>query len=305
MVAALDFDVRTAEAMARDVRAVRASTLRMIVELDALATVIALAAVAIAFRATRRHDRLVNAHNALLAARVEELDRFSGRVAHDVLSPLGTIAAALSLLGRSCDDHARGYIERSQRALERVQQLVDDLLSFARAGAQPDPTAQCSLTDVLQGLVADLSEAAAERDVEVVVDVPRQIDVRCSPGVITSIVQNLVRNGIKYMDSRPTRRVVVRASTVDGVARLEVEDTGPGIPPSIEATLFEPFVRGPHEQVNGSGLGLATVKRLVESHHGRVGVESTIGAGSLFWVELPLLPAAAANAARPLEPHHA
>jgi signal transduction histidine kinase len=99
-----------------------------------------------------------------------------------------------------------------------------------------------------------------------------------------------VRNAIKYMGARPTRKIVVRASPAGHFARLEVEDTGPGIPAEIKATLFEPFVRGPHEDVNGTGLGLATVKRLVESHGGRVGVESTLGAGTLFWVELPLLP---------------
>jgi signal transduction histidine kinase len=304
VLGALDFDVRQSESMARDVRSVRAATLRIIVELDALSTVIALGAVAFAFRATRRHDELISEHNALLTARVTELDRFAGRVAHDVLSPLGTIAAGLLLLARSGDDRARTYIDRSQRALQRVHQLVDDLLAFARAGARPDPAAHCSLDSVLASSVADCSEVAAETNIELVVDAARRIEVRCGPGVITSIVQNLVRNGIKYMGARPTRRVVVRAMRVDAVARVEVEDTGPGIPPEIEATLFEPFVRGPHEQVSGTGLGLATVKRLVESHGGRVGVESRPGVGTLFWVELPFLPAEAVEASRSIEPHH-
>jgi|tagenome__1003787_1003787.scaffolds.fasta_scaffold20848771_2 signal transduction histidine kinase len=293
VLAALDYDVTQSEIMARDVRRVRATTLRMIVELDALSTLIALGAVAFAFRATRRHDQLVAEHNALLTARVAELDRFAGRAAHDILSPLGTIAAGLSLLGRSCDERGRTYIERSQRALQRVQQLVDDLLAFARAGAHPDSAASCSLDAVVATVVADLSEAAEEKDIELVVHVTGSIGVPCSAGVVTSIVQNLVRNAIKYMGARPTRRVVVRALTVSDVARLEVEDTGPGIPAEIEATLFEPFVRGPHADVSGTGLGLATVKRLVESHRGRVGVESTLGSGTLFWVELPRLPTGA------------
>jgi signal transduction histidine kinase len=298
VLGALDFDVRQAEAMARDVRSVRATTLRMIVELDALATVIALGAVALAFRAMRRHDELLTEHNALLMSRVTELDRFAGRVAHDILSPLGTIATGLSLLASSSGGKGRTYIERSLRALRRVQQLVDDLLAFARAGAHPDPAAHSSLDAVLSSVVADSSDAAAEAGIELVVDVPRPIEVPCGPGVITSIVQNLVRNGIKYMGARTTRTIVVRALTRGDVARLEVEDTGPGVPPEIEATLFEPFVRGPHEQVGGTGLGLATVKRLVESHHGRVGVQSRLGVGTLFWVELPLLPTPRAR-----EPH--
>jgi signal transduction histidine kinase len=287
VLAALDFDVRQSQAMARDVRSVRANTLRMIIELDALSTVIALGAVAFAFRAMRRHDQLLSEHNALLMARVTELDRFAGRVAHDVLSPLGTIGTGLSLLGKSSDERGRTYIDRSLRALQRVQQLVDDLLSFARAGARPDPAAHCSLDTVLTSIVADATDAAAENDIHLVIDVSERIDVPCSPGVITSIVQNLVRNGIKYMGTRSPRKIVVRAFTAGEVARLEIEDTGPGIPPEIEATLFEPFVRGPHEHVEGSGLGLATVKRLVESHGGKVGVQSRLGVGSVFWVELP------------------
>jgi signal transduction histidine kinase len=288
VLTALDFDVRQSKAMAHEVRGLRTATLRMIVELDAISTLIALGAVALAFRATRRHEQLVAEHNALLMARVTELDRFAGRVAHDVLSPLGTIATGLSLLRRSSDERGRVYIERSQRALHRVQQLVEDLLAFARAGARPDPAARCSLDDVLASIAADTSDAAAEHGVELVVDAAQPISVPCAPGVVASIVQNLVRNAIKYMGARPTRRIHVRAFVVGQLARLEVEDTGPGIPPEIQATLFEPFVRGPREQVDGTGLGLATVKRLAETHGGSVSVESKVGSGTLFSVELPL-----------------
>jgi len=288
VLATLDFDVKQARVLARDVRAVRATTLREIVELDAISTLVAGIAVVLAFRATRRHDELLDEHNALLTARVAELDRFAGRVAHDVLSPLGTIGTALALLGRSCDDHGRTYIDRSQRAMRRVQQLVDDLLTFARSGARPDPDSECPLDSVLPPLMADCSETAAERGIEVIVEAPRPLRIRCAPGVITSIVQNLVRNGIKYMGDRPVQRIIVRVSARGDMARIEVEDTGPGIPAEIRSTLFQPFVRGPREEAGGTGLGLATVKRLVESHGGRVGVMPASGAGSLFWVELPL-----------------
>ena len=290
VLATLDFDVRQSQGMARDVRRLRATALRSIVELDALSTAIALATVVVAFRATRRHDELKDELNALLTSRVAELDRFAGRMAHDVLSPLGTVTAALALLGRSCDERARTYIDRSHRALQHVQQLVDDLLAFARSGARPDPNASCALGTVLESIVANCGDAAGEHGVEVAVEQAQPIRLRCAPGVITSIVQNLLRNAIKYMGGQPTRRIIVRASAIGDVARIEVEDTGPGIPPEIQSTLFEPFVRGPNEQVSGTGLGLATVKRLVESHGGRVGVQSTPGNGSCFWIELPALP---------------
>lgn len=291
VLATLDFDVRQSEIMARDVRALRATTLRMIVELDALSTLIALVAVVVAFRATRRHDELLDEHNALLRTRVTELDRFAGRVAHDLLSPLSAVATGLSLVRRSADERSRTYIDRSQRALQRVQQLVDGLLTFARAGAPVGSASNCSMDAILASIVSDCSDAAAEEGIELVVETMQPTLVPCAPGVIASIEQNLLRNAIKYMGTRPVKRISVRASARGAVARLEVEDTGPGIPLDIQAAIFEPFVRGPHEEVSGTGLGLATVKRLVESHGGRVGVHSKVGVGTLFWVELPMLPA--------------
>jgi signal transduction histidine kinase len=260
-----------------------------------LATAIALVAVVFALRATRRHDQLKDELTALLSSRVTELDRFAGRVAHDVLSPLSAVTAALALLGRSSDERGRTYINRAQGALHQVRQLVDDLLTFARSGARPDPEATCDFDTVLEGVLSNCSDAAAEHGIEIVIERAEALRLRCAPGVIASVVQNLLRNAIKYMGLRPIRRIVMRRSLVGDIARIAVEDSGPGIPPTIQSTLFEPFVRGPNEQVSGTGLGLATVKRLVESHGGRVGVRSTLGKGSCFWIELPALPTGAAQ----------
>ena len=284
--ATLEYDVNQSESMAAGVRSIREQSLHSIVALDALASIVALVSVALAYRATRDHDRLLREHAALLDVRIDELDRFAGRVAHDVLNPLGTIVAALSLLGRSADEHARAYVERCQRASQRIEQLVDGLLAFARAGGSPDG-ASCAADTVIANVIADCGEAAAACRVELVADGATSAMVPCRIGVLTSILENLVRNAIKYMDAAPTRRVTVRTFRASAGVRFEVEDTGPGIPAAIQTTLFQPFVRGPRETVNGSGLGLATVKRLVERHGGCVGVRPATGRGSLFWVELP------------------
>jgi signal transduction histidine kinase len=284
----LDYDVKQAQELARDVRTTRAATLRAVITLDSVATAVALIGLVAAYRASRRHDMLLRNHSALLGARVHELDSFAGRVAHDVLSPLGTVATGLSLLSHSTDARGLTQIERSQRALNRVQQLVEGLLTFARSGARPDPTASCSSEAVLKAVVADSSDAAAHAGIELVVDAGPQPDVRCSTGVLASICQNLIANAIKYMGDRSPRRIVARTRRVGTNVRIEIEDTGPGIPVNLQKIVFETFVRGPHEVVGGTGLGLATVKRLVESHGGCVGLQSTVGVGSLFWVELPL-----------------
>jgi signal transduction histidine kinase len=288
----LEFDASQVRTLARQVRDVRRNTLTIIVVLDSIATAIAIAAAFIAYRVTREHDRLLQAHNSLLSARVTELDRFAGRMAHDVMSPLDTIGIGLALIARNADSQVHPYIERAQRALRRVQQLVEGLLTFARSGARPTADARCSLSEVLGNVVADCADSAHERRIALVLEPHREAQVRCSSGVLTSIVQNLVRNAIKYMGEQQVRRVTVRAKPAGSLVRLEVEDSGPGIPADQHITIFEPFIRGQHQNVEGVGLGLATVKRLTEAHGGIVGVRSTVGSGTLFWVEVPLAVAA-------------
>jgi signal transduction histidine kinase len=288
MSVALEFDVRQSEQLARDVEAVRRSTSREIVILDILATLVAAASAFVALRAARDHDRLLEQHNALLSERVDELDRFAGRVAHDVLSPLDAVAVGLALIGRSADDRARTHIQRAQRALQRVQQLVEGLLRYARSGAAADVETRCPVDVVLSNVAADYAEPARSTGAEVVLEPCEPLEAACSVGVLTSIVQNLVSNAIKHMGDRPIRRVTLRARRTDARARVEIEDTGPGIAIDMQKRIFDPFVRFADERVAGMGLGLATVRRLVQGHGGALGVDSRLGTGTVFWFELPL-----------------
>jgi signal transduction histidine kinase len=290
VAATLDFDIRQSKAMARDLRDVRAATLGMVVRLDVGSSLIALMAAIVAYRASRRHDQVLRQHSALLSDRVGELDRFAGQVAHDILSPLGTIATALPLLERPGDARTAQYVDRSRRAVGRVQQLVEALLLFARSGAHPDPPARCVVAPVLRAVAADCAAALEENGIDLRIETADGIEARCTAGVLTSIVQNLVRNAIRYMGSPPVRQIIVCANGVADLCRIEVEDSGAGIPGDSIRNIFEPFVRGPNAVGSGTGLGLATVKRLVESHGGTVAIRSELGAGSVFAVELPTPP---------------
>jgi signal transduction histidine kinase len=288
MLATMEFDVNESKRLAGDVQSVRRETTKNIIFLDVLASAIAGTSAFFAFRAAREHDGLLHRHNALLMDRVTELDRFAGRAAHDILSPLNTIAMGLALVARSADASVQTHIERSQRALQRVQQLVSGLLEFARSGVQTTSQARSRVDRALVTAAADSREAADSSHIEIIVDAEEGLEVACSVGVLTSLVQNLVLNAIKYMGPQPVKQVSLRAKGMAGHVRVEVEDTGPGIPPDFQRRIFEPFVRGLHDDhVEGMGLGLATVKRLVDAHGGTVGVQSTPGIGTLFWIELP------------------
>jgi signal transduction histidine kinase len=289
----IQFDHGVSVVMAERIETLAALSTISTVALDLLT--VALTAL-VAFLAVR----LVRRYESTLRERAEDLDQFAGRAAHDVKGPLTATAAALHALRRLSPAEAAGAIERGERAVRRVQRLVDDLLEFARAGVPEGRAVSADVREVVEDVVGELREVADANRVEVVLEGADHERVACSPGVLTSIVSNLVRNAITYMGASQVRVVRVRTARRDarGLVRIEVEDSGPGVPGFLGERVFEPFVRGTGE-VAGSGLGLATVKRFVDAHGGRVGFSATAGAGTLFWLEMPRTAEPAGGAARP------
>jgi signal transduction histidine kinase len=182
-----------------------------------------------------------------------------------------------------------------------VQRLVDDLLEFARAAAMEPRGASADLREVVDELVGELGDVAREHRVELRVEEVGHERVACSAGVLGSIVGNLVRNAITHMGASETRVVRVRSLPVDRrhPVRIEVGDTGPGIPKKLGERVFDPFVRG-DDAGAGTGLGLATVKRFVHAHGGDLGFWGEAGGGTTFWLELPR-PGGAGPEPRPSE----
>ena len=109
--------------------------------------------------------------------------------------------------------------------------------------------------------------------------------VMADPDRIDLALNNLIINAVRH--GPPGRPVRVRARRVDGGVRIEVQDDGPGIAAEYQPRLFEKFYRVPGSEPGGAGLGLSIVRDVVEAHGGRVGVQSTPGAGATFWIELP------------------
>lgn len=245
------------------------------------ALLLACAATIIAARAVRRQTLLQE-------ERARELEMFSARVAHDLMSPMAAVSIVLELVKEQCqgrDASIAHMVGRAVGSLRRVHLVVDGLLEFARAGGRPALDARAPVPKILADVVDELRPYADQSGVTLELEDAPSVEVVCAPGILCVLVTNLVSNAIKYMADSPLRQVTVRAATCKGGVCFEVEDSGPGLSPGFEPLVFEPYMRGATDTV-GLGLGLATVKRLVTAHGGRVGVRSCEGSGAVFWFEL-------------------
>lgn len=293
------FHADMSSSLAASIKRDRSRALAVGYTLDGLCALFALLAAAGLHRYLSRGELLRANYAHLLERRADELESFAGRVAHDILSPLAAVRLSLELGHRLADGRVSEILARGERALARVEKLTDGLLAFARAGAQPAPGASAEVRPVVDGLVEEVREQALEVDAQLVVERLPDVWVACAPGILVSLLSNLVRNALKYVGDSPRRLITVRAAERGPCVRFEVEDTGPGVPAALAGRLFEPYVRGHHPGLPGLGLGLATVKRLAESHGGAAGVVSRPGEGATFWFELPR---AAAGRSREPEP---
>ncbi|HEX2570785.1 MAG TPA: ATP-binding protein [Polyangia bacterium] len=288
----------------REIDRIHARSQWLALGLGGFGTLVAAAMTFAAHRALSDRQRLLAQHNQMLEARAHELEVFAGRVAHDLKTPLATLSLYLSQARRHTEAESGlgPFFERSDRQVLRMTELIDGLLDFARAGAQPPAGARAALDEALDGVLVE-SQPQAEHE-GVTLELQRLAGsavVACTSGALTSVLSNLVRNAIHYVGegTRKPPKVWIRTEVRGDHVRIEVEDTGPGLPPGSEQTVFEPFVRLAGTRRPGTGLGLATVKRVVEAYGGSVGVRSTPGEGCLFWCELPAAPAAPAAPVAP------
>ncbi len=229
----------------------------------------------------------LEAHAKELETLSAELEMFAGRVAHDLRNPLSVARLAAELIVRATeDDKTRVVAVRGLRSLTRADAIIGGIREFARSGAKPDPGARTDLREVVADFLGGIGAEAEREGTSLACEDLPAVLVACSPGVYLSLIGNLVRNALKHMGPSPVRRVVVRARDEGAVVRTEVEDTGPGIAPEDLPYLFDLYYRGRRSSAPGIGFGLATVKRLVEAHHGSAGVVSRPGQGSTFWFTL-------------------
>lgn len=243
-------------------------------------------------RAEHERERLIaelGEKNDQLEATNAELERFVYTVSHDLKTPLVTISGFLGLLQR---DAAAGDaatldhdVRRINEAAGKMKHLLDDLLELSRIGRVVNPPEPVALGELAREAVELVGGPIGERGVEVVVEEPMP-EVHGDRGRLLEVLQNLLDNAVKFMGTQPAPRVVVRGETRGDEVRCSVSDNGVGIDPRFHQSIFGLFDRL-DSSIDGTGVGLALVKRIVEMHGGTVWVESEgEGKGASFFFTL-------------------
>jgi two-component system sensor histidine kinase VicK len=269
--------VAPARAGALDSVAEGAGRTFVFISLATVATVIGLVATAGAVRAA-----------AALAAMQSD---FVSTVTHELKTPLASIRLISETLARgrystptTVADYARLLADES----ERLRALIDNLLTFARVNEAGAAYAheESDMCDLVEDVLEQAQARLAERGMQVHVDVPHDLPrVRVDRVAIMQVLGNLVDNVIKYSPEGATLSV---AGGAEGTSvRLEVKDTGPGIPREEIGRVFDRFFRGRSAKAGGSGLGLTIARRVILDHGGKIAIRSAVGEGTIVTIQLP------------------
>lgn len=226
---------------------------------------------------------------------LKQVDRlksdFVHTVSHDLRSPLTSVLGYTELIGRvgSLNEQQVEFLNRIRSSVESITSLVNELLDLSRLEAGFDTRREIvRLENILEFAVDTMEGQFRLNDLTLYSDIAEELpELRGNPIRLRQLLDNLLNNAAKYAPPGSTIHISLKAE--DNLIIFSVADEGPGIPQSEQGRIFEKFYRASNvpEQVDGSGIGLAIVKSIVDSHQGRIWVESVMGKGSTFFVVLP------------------
>lgn len=233
----------------------------------------------------KRAERALRERGAQLEVAMAELESFSYSVSHDLRSPLraadGFSLALEKQYGKQLDETARHYLSRIRAGTQRMDQLIDDLLKLSRISRGELRRQHVDLTGVAQRIVRELRAEEPERLVEFVIadDVSAQGDAN----LLTIALENLLRNAWKFTGKLGKARIEFAVAEIGNQPAYYVKDNGAGFDMAYADKLFGVFQRLHHlDEFPGTGVGLATVQRIIRRHGGRIWAESAVNQGATF-----------------------
>jgi signal transduction histidine kinase len=247
-----------------------------------------------AHESERRERELVQVRTVELTAANKDLEAFSYSVSHDLRAPLRAVQGYVTILeedfGERLEAEARRLLGVIQDRTRRMEQLIDDLLVFARLGRQRLAVTPVSMNDIVTQTLDDLRAACADR--QIAFTVGRLGTVQADPALLKQVLANLLGNAIKFTRTRNPAAVEVGCrAEADRPTVYYVRDNGAGFDMRHADKLFGVFERlHCATDYEGTGVGLAIVQRVIERHGGRVWAESTPGEGATFYFTLAASP---------------
>ncbi|MFW9812503.1 MAG: PAS domain S-box protein [Candidatus Thorarchaeota archaeon] len=234
--------------------------------------------------------RKIEERTAELAAANKELEAFSYSVSHDLRAPLRTIdgfsQALLEDYSESLDDTGQDFLRRVRAAAKQMGSLIEDLLVLSRVTRAEMDRTYVDLSEIAKSHIEELRNIDPEREVDIEID--DSLSVRCDRRLIKLVIQNLLDNAWKFTNRTPNAKIVFGSIEEDGESHFYIKDNGAGFDMSYSDKLFVPFQRlHSVDDFEGSGIGLATVQRVINRHGGKVWAESVVDKGSTFYFTIP------------------
>ncbi len=225
-----------------------------------------------------------------LVASNQELESFAYSVSHDLRAPLRHVDGYAQILeeefGPQMAPEAQKFARKIREGSQNMGRLVDDLLILSRVGKKDLTRQRVALNPLVEGVIADIKIEAGNRPVEwKIAELP---EVDCDPGLIRQVFTNLLSNSLKYSRNRETAVIEVGTQKTNGDTALFVRDNGVGFNMKYSGKLFGVFQRLHRaEEFEGTGVGLATVARIIRKHGGRIWADAELGKGATFFFTLP------------------
>jgi PAS domain S-box-containing protein len=234
-------------------------------------------------------EKKVADRTTTLQQAVSELEAFSYTVSHDLRSPLramqGFSEAVLEDYGDKLDEQGRTYLERIRNAGERLDKLIQDLLSYTRISREDSPLQAIDLNPLIASIIErDPLLNAPDTLVHIEGKLPQVLGREAA---LVQVLSNLLGNAAKFVPQGTAAKIQIRSEDRGNRARIWIGDNGIGVSAQDQERIFQMFVQVNEGRVyGGTGVGLAIVKKAVQTMRGAIGVESAEGSGSRFWFEL-------------------